>query len=93
MARKVKRKKPTRNGESAETESVKVSKGFIEFHGTIDECLPGGAFRITLDNGQAVRGHLSGKMRLHRIRLMPGDEVKVEMTPYDLTKGRVVYRF
>jgi translation initiation factor IF-1 len=70
-----------------------VSKKFIEFNGVIDECLPSASFRIKLDNGQMILGHLSGKMRMHRIRLLPGDEVKVEMTPYDLTKGRVVYRY
>ena len=70
-----------------------VSKKFIEMHGVVDECLPAATFRIRLDNGQFILGHLSGKMRMNRIRLLPGDEVKVEMTPYDLTKGRIVYRF
>ena len=70
-----------------------VSKGFIEMNGTVEECLPAATFRIRLDNGQKILGHLAGKMRLNRIRLLPGDEVKVEITPYDLTKGRVVYRF
>jgi translation initiation factor IF-1 len=76
--------------ESAETA---VSKGFIEMHGVVEESLPAATFRIRLDNGQTILGHLSGKMRLNRIRLLPGDEVKVEITPYDLTKGRIVYRF
>jgi len=75
------------SGESA------VSKGFIEMHGRVEECLPAASFRIRLENGQLILGHLSGKMRLNRIRLLPGDEVKVEITPYDLTKGRIVYRF
>lgn len=70
-----------------------VSKGFIEMHGVVEECLPAASFRIRLDNGQIVLGHLAGKMRLNRIRLLPGDQVKVEITPYDLTKGRIVYRF
>ena len=70
-----------------------VSKGFIEMHGIVDECLPAASFRIRLDNGQIVLCHLSGKMRMNRIRLLPGDEVKIEMTPYDLTKGRIVYRY
>ncbi len=70
-----------------------ISKGFIEMHGVVDECLPATSFRIRLDNGQMILGHLSGKMRMNRIRLLPGDEVKVEMTPYDLTKGRIVYRY
>jgi translation initiation factor IF-1 len=70
-----------------------VSKGFIEMHGVVEECLPAASFRVRLDNGQTVLAHLSGKMRMFRIRLLPGDEVKLEMTPYDLTKGRIVYRF
>lgn len=70
-----------------------VSKGFIEMNGVVEECLPAASFKIRLDGGQTILGHLSGKMRMNRIRLLPGDEVKVEMTPYDLTKGRIVYRF
>lgn len=70
-----------------------LSKKFIEMHGVIEECLPATTFRVKLDNGQTILGHLSGKMRLNRIRLLPGDEVKVEMTPYDLTKGRICYRY
>lgn len=62
-------------------------------HGVIDECLPAATFRVRLDNGQTILGHLAGKMRMHRIRLLIGDEVKIEMTPYDLTKGRIVYRY
>jgi translation initiation factor IF-1 len=87
--RKAKRKK----GQSAESESMQLSKDFIEMHGTVEECLPAGTFRVILDNKQPVLAHLSGKMRLNRIRLLPGDQVKLEMTPYDLTKGRIVYRF
>jgi translation initiation factor IF-1 len=71
----------------------KKTKEFIEAKGTVEESLPGGKFKINLENGQTIRGHLSGKMRMHRIRVMPGDEVKVEMSPYDLTKGRIVYRY
>ena len=70
-----------------------VSKGFIEMNGVVEECLPAATFKIKLEGGQLILGHLSGKMRMNRIRLLPGDEVKVEMTPYDLTKGRIVYRF
>lgn len=77
---------PTAGGED-------LSKKFLEMHGVVEECLPAATFRIKLDNGQTILGHLSGKMRLNRIRLLPGDEVKLEMTPYDLTKGRIVYRY
>lgn len=64
----------------------------LEVRGTIEELLPGGKFRVVLENDHEVIAHLSGKMRMHRIRLGIGDEVKVEMTPYDLTKGRITYR-
>ena len=69
------------------------AKDFIEVHGTVEELLPAASFRVRLENGQAVIGHLSGKMRMNRIRLLPGDEVKMEMSPYDVTKGRIVYRY
>jgi len=69
------------------------SKDFIEVTGTVEELLPAATFKIKLEDGHVILGHLSGKMRLNKIRLLPGDKVKVEMTPYDLTKGRVVYRF
>ncbi|MEK9151924.1 MAG: translation initiation factor IF-1 [Patescibacteria group bacterium] len=65
----------------------------METHGVVEETLPAATFRVRLENGTVVLCHLSGKMRLNRIRLLPGDEVKVEMSPYDLTKGRLVYRF
>lgn len=61
--------------------------------GVIEELLPGATFRVLLENDHEVLAYLSGKMRMHRIRLGVGDEVKVEMTPYDLTKGRITYRF
>lgn len=93
MARRPKRRKEKKKGPSTESESMQLSKDFIEMHGTVEECLPAGTFKVRLDNGQTILGHLSGKMRLNRIRLLPGDQVKVEMPPYDLTKGRIVYRF
>ncbi|MBI3255412.1 MAG: translation initiation factor IF-1 [Candidatus Andersenbacteria bacterium] len=64
----------------------------VEVEGEITETLPNAQFRITLTSGQEIIGHLSGKMRMHRIRVMPGDHVKVAMSPYDLTKGRIVVR-
>ncbi len=69
------------------------SKEFIEVTGVVEELLPSASFKIKLEDGHTILGHLSGKMRLNKIRLLPGDKVKVEMTPYDLTKGRIVYRF
>lgn len=80
-------------GKTSTDNAQSVSKGFIEMNGVVEECLPAATFRIRLEGGQTILGHLSGKMRMNRIRLLPGDEVKLEMTPYDLTKGRIVYRF
>lgn len=74
-------------------EAQSASKDFIEVRGKVIEMLPAAAFKITLENGHTIIGHLSGKMRMNRIRILPGDEVKVELTPYDLTKGRIIYRF
>lgn len=68
------------------------NKEILEFEGTVVECLPGTQFIIELENGHQIRCTLSGKMRKNYIRLVPGDRVKVEMTPYDLTKGRITYR-
>ncbi len=70
-----------------------ANKDLIELKGTIEELLPATTFRVKLESGQVVLGHLSGKLRMNKIRLSLGDSVKVEMTPYDLTKGRITYRF
>jgi translation initiation factor IF-1 len=67
-------------------------KGFIEVAGVVEELLPSTTFKVKLENGHEILAHLSGKMRMHRIRILPGDEVTVELTPYDLTKGRITYR-
>jgi translation initiation factor IF-1 len=64
----------------------------IEIEGEVIEALPNALFKIRLDSGQEIIGHLSGKMRIHYIRVVPGDHVKVQMTPYDLTKGRIISR-
>ena len=71
----------------------KKNKEFIEVVGIVEELLPAATFKIKLEDGHYILGHLSGKMRMFKIRILPGDRVKVEMTPYDLTKGRIVYRF
>lgn len=68
------------------------SKNFIEMQGEVLELLPSTMFRVTLDNGHEILAHLSGRMRMNKIRLLPGDKVKVEMSPYDLRKGRITYR-
>ena len=65
----------------------------IEVTGIIKEALPNAMFRVELENGHEVLGHISGKMRKYYIRILPGDKVKVELSPYDLTRGRIVYRY
>ena len=64
----------------------------IEFQGQVLETLPNATFRVKLENGHVVLGHISGKMRMHYIRILPGDKVTVQLTPYDLSKGRIVFR-
>lgn len=68
------------------------NKEVIEVSGTVTETLPSAMFRVQLENGHEILGHIAGKMRMHYIKIVPGDTVTVEMTPYDLTKGRIVYR-
>ena len=65
----------------------------IEQDGTIREALSNAMFRVELENGHEIIAHISGKMRMHYIKILPGDKVKVEMSPYDLTKGRIVFRY
>lgn len=70
----------------AKEESIKVD-------GTIKETLPNATFIVTLDNGHEVLAHISGKMRMHFIKILPGDKVSLELSPYDLTRGRITYRY
>ena len=65
----------------------------IVLEGTIIESLPNAMFRVELENNHKVLAHISGKMRMHYIRILPGDKVQVELTPYDLTRGRITYRY
>lgn len=65
----------------------------IEAHGIVEEPLPNAMFRVRLENKQEVLAHVSGKMRMHFIRILPGDRVLVELSPYDLTRGRITYRY
>jgi translation initiation factor IF-1 len=65
----------------------------IVLEGTISESLPNAMFRVELENGHKVLAHISGKMRMNYIRILPGDKVQVELTPYDLTRGRITYRY
>lgn len=64
----------------------------IQMQGEVEESLPNATFRIKLENGHVVLGHISGKMRMHYIRILAGDKVTVELTPYDLSKARIVFR-
>jgi translation initiation factor IF-1 len=68
-------------------------KDLIQLEGTVLESLPSATFKVELDNKHQVIAHISGRMRLHWIRILPGDRVTVEFSPYDLTRGRVIYRF
>ncbi|AOY59735.1 MULTISPECIES: translation initiation factor IF-1 [Desulfococcus] len=64
----------------------------IKVQGTVKETLPNAMFKVELENGHQILAHISGKMRMHFIRILPGDNVTVELSPYDLTRGRIVYR-
>jgi len=78
---------------SARHQENMAKEDLIEFSGTVTELLPNAMFRVKLDNEHEVLAHTSGKMRKNRIRVLAGDRVNVEMTPYDLTKGRITFRF
>ena len=79
--------------QSAKAQARCMSKDdSIEFEGTVTETLPNTMFRVKLENGHVITAHISGRMRKNYIRILTGDKVKVEMTPYDLTKGRITYR-
>lgn len=70
-----------------------AKEDMIQVEGKVIEPLPNTMFRVELENGHKVLAHISGKMRMHYIRILPGDKVTVELSPYDLTRGRIVYRF
>jgi translation initiation factor IF-1 len=74
------------------TDFTTNKKGFIEAVGTVIELLPATNFKVELENGHEIMAYLSGKLRKFRIKILPGDKVKVEISPYDLTKGRITYR-
>src|SRR6476661_6537547 len=76
-----------------EGRSVAKKQGAIEIEGTVIESLPNAMFRVELQNGHKVLAHISGKMRMHYIRILPDDRVVVELSPYDLSRGRIVYRY
>jgi translation initiation factor IF-1 len=78
---------------SGESHLPKPKEDAIVLEGTVVEPLPNAMFRVELENGHKVLAHSSGKMRMHRIRILPGDKVQVEITPYDLNRGRITYRY
>jgi len=81
------------NKEKTSDSSVTLNaKDFIEIQGEVVELMPAASFRVVLENGHEILAHLSGKMRMNKIRLLPGDKVKLQISPYDLTKGRIIYR-
>ena len=85
---------PAPKEQGSAPEGFKVNrKGFIEVDGQVLELLPNATFKIELENGHEILAHLSGRMRMHKIRLLPFDKVKVEMSPYDTSKGRITYRY
>ena len=78
---------------SQNEENIASSKDFLEVDGEVIELLPAASFKVRLANNHEILAHLSGKMRMFNIRLSPGDRVKVQMTPYDLARGRITYRY
>lgn len=85
--------RPAANDGPPATRDTPGKEGVIEAEGTVLEALPNVMFRVELENGHQVLGHISGKMRKMYIRIMPGDRVKVELSPYDLSRGRIVWRY
>ncbi|MBP6942528.1 MAG: translation initiation factor IF-1 [Candidatus Buchananbacteria bacterium] len=75
------------------SEAIASSKDFIEVDGEVVEMLPAATFKVKLESGHEIHAHLAGKMRMFKIKILPGDKVKVQMTPYDLTRGRITYRY
>jgi translation initiation factor IF-1 len=85
--------RPSDNPERTTSSVMPKKDGAIELEGTVVESLPNAMFRVELANGHKVLAHISGKMRQHYIRILPEDRVVVELSPYDLTRGRIVYRY
>src|SRR6185312_15345261 len=82
-----------RSGLTAATRATMAKEELLEFPGVVTELLPNATFRVKLENEHEIIAHTAGRMRKNRIRVLAGDKVLVEMTPYDLTKGRITYRF
>ncbi|MBT4849502.1 translation initiation factor IF-1 [Candidatus Parcubacteria bacterium] len=76
----------------SESEAKVNKKGFLEMDGEVIDLLPNTTFKVMLENGHEILAHLAGKMRMYKIRILPGDKVTIEMSPYDMSKGRITYR-
>ncbi len=87
------RRRKKRRKNNGEREERPAKEGSIEVDGVVVEPLPNAMFRVELEGGHKVLAHISGKMRMHFIRILPGDNVKVELSPYDLTRGRITSRY
>jgi translation initiation factor IF-1 len=87
------RRTPAPSAAEREREGTLPKEEGVQVEGTVIEPLPNAMFRVELENGHKVLAHISGKMRMHFIRILPGDKVTVELSPYDLTRGRIVYRY
>lgn len=92
MSKFKKSNKPVNSSRGNGHHHVQESKEVIKLVGIVLEALPSAKFKIELENGHIIEGYIAGKMRKHYIRLVPGDKVEVELTPYDLTKGRITFR-
>ena len=86
-------KRRKNNNNNNNSSSSKKNKNLIEQDGSVTEALSNATFRVELENGHVIIATISGKMRMNYIRILPGDRVKVEMSPYDLTRGRITYRY
>lgn len=80
------------NDKTNESSDNLNAKDFIEMQGEVTDLMPAATFKVVLENGHEILAHLSGKMRMNRIRILPGDKVKLQISPYDLSKGRITYR-
>ena len=85
-------RKNNNSGQDQAKDKVIDAKDFIETQGEVLESMPSTTFRVLLENGHEILAHLSGRMRMNKIRLLPGDKVKIQISPYDLSKGRITYR-
>jgi len=84
--------KDNKKSSSLDSSAILNAKDFIEMQGEVLELMPAASFKVKIDNGHEILAHLSGKMRMNKIRLLPGDRVKLQISPYDLSKGRITYR-